>query len=376
MEGLEKKFAEEIKANSAALELKLQELEGAMVKGEDITKLANTIEAMETKNEELRTKMQEQLDHIAGDQKKKAAMIEKEQKEQNPLGYILKENADAIKGVSSSNSLKIEVKDMTFSGNFSGAAPRVFNQDPVVRPAQKVNVEDLARIIPIAEGAYTYTRSALTSGSVAEVAEGVAKPELVYTYTNVTASTEFIAGRSIFSKKMRNNLAWMESTLNLDLRRDYYKGENAEFQTVLAAQATASSSIITGNTKAGMLVDDCAALENIDFEPQVIVVRPSDWYSILKTPKDDLEAVVTFEGGMLRVNGVPCVKATWLPANKYYVGDWSRVSKVVTEGWSLEFSESDNDNFTKNNITARVEAQVALTVEQPDALIYGDFTAV
>ena len=73
---------------------------------------------------------------------------------------------------------------------------------------------------------------------------------------------------------------------------------------------------------------------------------------------------------------VPVVQATWLPANKYIVGDWSRVSKVVTEGLSLEFAEQDGDNFRKNNITARIEADIAFEVEQPDAVIYGDFTAV
>jgi hypothetical protein len=52
------------------------------------------------------------------------------------------------------------------------------------------------------------------------------------------------------------------------------------------------------------------------------------------------------------------------------------VKKVVTEGLSLEFSNEDSDNFRKNNITARVEAQVALAIERPDALIYGDFTAI
>ena len=48
----------------------------------------------------------------------------------------------------------------------------------------------------------------------------------------------------------------------------------------------------------------------------------------------------------------------------------------MTEGISLEFSDSEGTNFVNNNITARVESQVALVVEQPAAVIYGDFTAV
>jgi hypothetical protein len=72
-----------------------------------------------------------------------------------------------------------------------------------------------------------------------------------------------------------------------------------------------------------------------------------------------LPQVVTFEGGQLRINGIQFV-STWVAANRYYVGDWSRVNKIITEGLSLEFSEQEGTNFVKNNITARIEAQVAL----------------
>ena len=63
-----------------------------------------------------------------------------------------------------------------------------------------------------------------------------------------------------------------------------------------------------------------------------------------------------------------------MPANRYYVGDWSRVNKIITEGIGLDFSEEEGTNFVKNNITARIEAQIALVVEQPAAVVYGDFT--
>ena len=70
------------------------------------------------------------------------------------------------------------------------------------------------------------------------------------------------------------------------------------------------------------------------------------------------------------------IRNLWLrEEDKYFVGDWSRIKKVVTEGLSLEFAEQDGDNFTKNLISARIEAQVALAVEQPDAIVFGDFSA-
>ena len=195
----------------------------------------------------------------------------------------------------------------------------------------------------------------------------------------VDVNTDFIAGYARYSKKMANNLPFLESSLPNELRRDYLIAENAAFNTVLAGAATASA-VVTGN-KIERLISEISALEGINHIVNGVVISPADYWSIMVTEKSTgagygLPGVVTFDGGVLRISGIPIYKATWLAANKYFVGDWSRVKKVVTEGLSLDFSESEGTNFVKNEITARVEAQVALAVEQPSALIFGDFTAV
>ena len=81
-------------------------------------------------------------------------------------------------------------------------------------------------------------------------------------------------------------------------------------------------------------------------------MTPADYWDILITEKSTgagygLPGVVTFDGGVLRINGIPLYKATWLTANKYFVGDWSRVNKITTEGLSLDFSEEEGTNFVK-----------------------------
>jgi len=197
----------------------------------------------------------------------------------------------------------------------------------------------------------------------------------------VDLATNFIAGFTRYSKKMANNLPFLTSFIPNALRRDYAIAENAAFNTVLAAAATASTEIITGQNKVEMLIAEIAKQEALNYPVNGIVVRPADYWDILITEKSagagyGLPGIVTLEGGQLRINGIPLLKANWLAANKYYVGDWSRVNKIVTEGLSLEFSETEGTNFVTNNITARIEAQVGLAVEQPAAIIYGDFTAV
>ena len=294
------------------------------------------------------------------------------------LKVAIESKGKEISGMRKGQSVDIEVKAVgnMSTANLTGDEPRSYNYDIVTFPSQKVNVADLVGSVNIDGGTNTYTRETGSEGSIGAQTEGDSKNQKDYDFTTVDVPTDFIAGFARYSKKMRNNLSYIASAIPQLLRRDYFKAENSAFNIVLAADATASTKIITDSSKSKMLIDEIGGLEDLDYDINAIVVRPSDYLDILKTAKDDLESAVTYEGGSLRVAGVQVLKATWLTANKYYVGDWSRVNKINTEGLSLEFSDVEGDNFTKNNITARIESQTALAVEQPLALVYGDFTAV
>ena len=290
----------------------------------------------------------------------------------------IKENGEAIVKAKNNSSVNIEVKvvgDMSTT-NLTGDEPRDYNFDIVAFPAQKVNVSDLVGSVNIGGGTYTYTRETGAEGSIGAATEGLSKSQIDYDFATVDVATDFIAGFARYSKKMRNNLSYITSSIPSMLRRDYFKSENSIFNGVLEADATASTEIITGKNKPQMLMNEIAKLEDADYDTNGIVVRPSDYMDMLKAAKDDLESAVTYEGGVLRVAGVQVLKATWLTANKYFIGDWSRINKINTEGLSLEFSDVEGTNFIKNAITARIESQTALAVEQPLAIVFGDFTAV
>lgn len=299
----------------------------------------------------------------------------------------VKDNFDSIAKVRKGSSFKTELKavgNMTIGaignyGGLTGDQPRTYNFDVVSTPGQLINVSDLVGVVNIANGTYTYVRETGTEGSISAQTEGSSKSQIDYDFSMLDVNTDFIAGFATYSKKMANNLPFLESWLPTALRRDYAIAENTAFNTTLANAATASAEVITGQNKVEMLIGELATLEGSNYMPNGICVRPADWYDILITEKSTgagygLPGIVTFDGGVLRVNGIPVYKVNWIAANKYYVGDWSRIKKVVTEGLSLDFSEHEGNNFTKNLITARIEAQVALAVEQPAAIIYGDFT--
>lgn len=368
--GLETKTATEVKSAIDAFETKLT----SEIKSTFDNELKSVKEALEAKFATDLKAVQDHADRLDVKLQEKQAVTETV----DFLAKAVQDNIDSIKVVSKDKPFQTKTVANMTTANLTGTKPRNYNFDVVTLPSQMVNIEDLAGLVVADTGNYTYTRETGAEGSIsAPGSEGGAKSQKDYDFTAYDVATDFIAGYTRYSKKMRNNLTYIVNTIPQLLRRDYYKAENSAFQTILAAAATASTEIITGKTKAEMLINEIGKLQDADYDnTNLIVVKPTDYLSILKTAKMDLASAVTYENGVLRVAGVQVLKASsWLPANKYYVADWSRVNKIVTEGLSLEFSEVEGSNFTTNNITARIEAQVNLAVEQPLAVVYGDFTA-
>ena len=371
--GLETKTATEVKSAIDALEVKMTEAN----KTQFATELKAATEAMEAKFAADLKAVQDHADKLDVKLQEKSATTANE----DTLVKSIKENFEGISNVRKGNAVQVKaVGNMTLPVNLTGDAPRDYNLNVVMTPGQLLNVSDLVGSVNIAGGTYTYPRETGGEGSISAQTEGSSKTQKDYDITMVDLATNFIAGFTRYSKKMANNLPFLTSFIPDALRRDYAIAENSIFNAVLAAAATASTHIITGKNKIEMLLNEIATQEGLNYQVNGIVVRPADYWDILKTEKSTgagygLPGIVTLENGQLRINGIPLYRANWLAANKYYVGDWTRVNKIVTEGLSLEFSETEGTNFVNNNITARIEAQVGLAVEQPAAIIYGDFTA-
>lgn len=318
---------------------------------------------------------------------KQAAKVKESQNFSEKMRDFIGENFDKISGVREGKGVSFDKQEMkavanmlTSGDHVTGDYIRDYNRQVVMLPGQALNVADLVPSVQIDGGTYTYIRETAGEGAVAAQTEGSDKALVDFDFSHIDVTTDFIAGRTVYSKKMRNNLQYLQSFLPEALRRQYFIAENTSFNTVLAAAATTSTNFIASFDNIAELVKaDVADLDAANYsQTNGIVMNTADWYAVLNTEKSTgagygLPFGWTYENGTLRCLGIPVFKANWVAATKYYVGDWSMIEKVVTEGLSLEFS--DQERFSKNEIVARIEAQVALAVKQPASLIIGDTDA-
>jgi len=294
------------------------------------------------------------------------------------------EKIGAVTKGKSANFDKTEMKavaNMLVSGDHvTGDYIRDYNLNVVAQPGQSLNVSDLIPTVNIDGGTYTYIREGVGEGTFAYQTEGSDKALQDYDFSHIDVTTDFLAGRVVYSKKMRNNLQYLQSFLPEAMRKRYFIAENADFYTKIATAATVSTNFIAGFDNVAELVkSDIATLDVANYtSANGVVMNTASWYGLLNTEKSTgagygLPLGWTYENGVLRVLGIPVFKANWVAATKYLVADWSMIDKVVTEGLSLEFS--DQERFSKNEIVAIMEAQVNIAIKQPASLIIGDTDA-
>lgn len=268
-----------------------QELKDALaslktnLEGKSKDEVKNAIDAFEVKHKEsvdnavkaVKEEFEAQLKAVQDHADKLDVKLQSKVKEEKAQGDVIKnairENFDQIKTVRKGHSIEVKaVGDMILSASLSGDQPRDYNFNPVSVPAPLVNVSDLCGTVNISGGTYTFVRVAKDEGSISAQTEGSSKSQIDYTYTLVDVNTDFIAGFARYSRKMANNLPFLESSLPVELRRDYLIAENSAFNTALASAATASAVAITGQNKIEMLIDELATLEGSNYSANGIVV--------------------------------------------------------------------------------------------------------
>ena len=125
-----------------------------------------------------------------------------------------------------------------------------------------------------------------------------------------------------------------------------------------------------GTSQLGRLLGRLTGLQAAGWEPRLIVLHPSDWFSIasvrdtsggyvLGSPRDPAPAALW---------GVPVVLSASMPSGKALVLDTEQVAVLDRESVEVEASRHHNGNFTRNLVTLLAELRAGLAVFAPSAV--------
>lgn len=261
--------------------------------------------------------------------------------------------------------------------------------------SRTLTIEALLSSMPTSANAIDYVRELAFVNNAAEVAEGGAKPESSITFEPKTMPVSTIAHWIKITKQLAADNAALAAYINT--RMVYGVNLRVENQ-LLSGNGTApnlSGLTNTGNftphgytaaslTAAGLLnnrfdligkmIGDSAISE---YPADAIVVNPADWWT-MRLAKDSQGRYLLGDPGSSvapSLYGLPVVASNAIAADTVLVANLTMAATLHNrEGVVVEMSDSDGDNFTRNLITIRAERRLALTVEVPAAIRFGDLT--
>ena len=309
------------------------------------------------------------------------------------LADAIEQNGDNLaklaRGEQKRSSFILDTKavgNMTEAVNLTGDITRQYANQVYALPSRKVHLRSLLPIGTINQGLFTFPYESGGEGAPAAQTQGSSKAQVDFDITMKDAAAQYIAGYVRISRQMLDDIPAMTSFLQSRLLEKYLIAEDAQ---ILSGDGTAPNlqgilGVATAATGAAtvdveQLVQAIAQLESSNYSATGIMVNPTDWAAIMNTKNTNAayslpaSTVVTTDGNV-SIAGIPLYKSTAIAVDKFLVGDWSMGAQIMqNQGISVQFSEMDGDNFTKNLITVRVEARIALPIYYAGAFVYGDF---
>ena len=307
-----------------------------------------------------------------------------------------KENADKLANLKKGETLRLDLKDMTFGNAFTTAGASVTYVRPgiIELPKRKLHIRELLPGGGMGnKSTFDFVKEITGSGSpIAPTAEGALKPQFGLALTETSVRAQWIAGFMKMSVNLLDDVEGMTTFLQSRLPEKLLRVEDEQIldgngvgSNLLGLQSvgnfTAGAAAVTN--RAETLVNAISQLENLDREANGILLNPADWYTLWlykgSTSGDYTLPVNLVEriGGQMFIAGVPVFRSTAERALDYLVGDWTMGANLITrEPARVEFFREDGTNVQTNQITVRIEERIALPVYGNDYFIYGSFDAV
>lgn len=365
-------IAEQLKAAVAELDAKISSLT-----------INDSAEAVKAITEEFNTLKADQVSLLKGFDllQTRVKTSKKETMENNTFGEVfaagLKENAAALETLKKGQSVKIDMKavsDMSLIGNLTGDGTASYSARQAILPAQKINFRDLVPTTVSPTGLYVQYRETGSEGSISKQTEGDPKSQIDYDFTEIKVVENYIAGFSRFTKQMAKQLPYMQGTLPRIMSRDFYKAENSAFFTTVSGAATGVNTS-TGANIVEIIMDLIANQNAANFSASFAIVHPVTLAAINKVLLTNgyypgAAGISSVANGSLAISGTPVIAASWAVANNVLILDADYCERVETEGLNVQFAMEDGDNFTKNQITARIECQEEINLMLPASAIY------
>lgn len=362
----------------------------------EITELKGEIQVIKDERDQYKTEMEEKLAEInrfkaaAKDNEKKGKFFDEALNDALSEEKTIKE----LQQLKTDKNAKVTLvlKDVGTMGIASIADISMANAQLrpgiITLPNRRIHMRNIMNTGRMTTSDFHYLRETGGEGDVDMWAENSGKkPVLDLDYIEKTAPSQYIAGLLDISRKSLDDIAALRGTLAPRLLEKFLIKEDQQILNGLGTGSQLEGLLRVAEPYDGSktrlvekVIDAIGQLEENEFYADGIILRPRDWAAIALTVSTQAEftlpglGIVTMQGGVLYLNGVPVYKMNGMPQDnrQFLVGDWLMGAQLlIREDPTVEVSYENATNFENNIVTFRVEGRDALPIYFDDAFVKG-----
>lgn len=262
----------------------------------------------------------------------------------------------------------------------------------VTDPRQVLNIESLFGRLTVGGSAYQYVKYGYTATDTATgpavVAEGAAKPEANYAGTIQTGTVKTIAAWTKMTEQMVADDANIVAFINQDMQ--YQLNKVIDYQIVRGTGSgqlkglnqsgnytdyITGSGFTTGDTVIDLVLKVSAQMRAANINNITLLLNPVDWVKVLTAKNVNKDYLIPgiVDIPTQRIWGIPVILSGSVESGKFHMGDFFAGGKIIERSGIAVEMDREQDDFTKNLMTLRVERRMDFAVVQPKALAYGTF---
>ncbi len=265
------------------------------------------------------------------------------------------------------------VPDSARVGAYYGVVPQL---------RRRLRLLDLIPTQPMDSRSFGYSQETGSFDTACETAEAQIKPaaELDLDEAEVIAKT--IAHWIKLKKQQLDDVPALATTVTQRLTYGVMRrvesqvlagdGVGENLLGILATPGIGDVAFAAGEALTDLSLDGITETVMADAEPSAVVLNPVDYAVMLKTKATGSGIRLDTDGAFATppdtMWGLPAIASKALPQGQALVGDWSTgCTLFVREAVNVKLSDADQDDFTRNRVTALGEGRFGLAVWQPSA---------
>jgi hypothetical protein len=262
----------------------------------------------------------------------------------------------------------VSVPDSSRVGTYYGVVPQL---------RRPLRLLDLITTQTMDGRSFGYMREEGTFDGPAEVAEGAVKPTIDFTLTEAECVAVTIASWTKLKRQQLDDVPALGTTVNQRLTYSVLRrlenqilvgdGVGENILGILATPGIGDVAFAAGTPLTDLSLDGITEVIQAEATPNAVILNPVDLAAMLKEKAAGsgirLDSDGAFGTPPTTMWGLPALTSTVMAQGQALVGDWSTgASLFIREAINVRFSDADQDDFTRNRVTALGEMRAGLAV--------------